>query len=403
MPVRLLIVDDSALVRKVLTLSLAKCPEIEIVGTAADPFIARDKIKELNPDVMTLDIDMPRMDGLTFLKLVMKHRPMPVIVMSSLIGQGSEAALAALQAGAVDVVAKPGGSYSVSEDTHLLVEKIKAAAKARVRVPAATVQTSGHTTQHVAAGTSHLRRPAPSVGTPGPGQVSSPAAPAPSSGGTALLTRPRPGFAPPASHGSARTYRPRDLIVMGASTGGTEALKAILTKLPADLPPIAIVQHIPAYFSKTFADRLNQLCQMEVREAVNGDRLRPGLALIAPGGFHMVLRWNGGGYSVELNEGPQVHHQRPAVDVLFDSAAKCGSAPHTLAVLLTGMGSDGAAGMLHLKDAGATTFAQDEESCVVFGMPREAIKLGAAQHVLPLEQFAARMDRHASHLAGRAG
>jgi two-component system chemotaxis response regulator CheB len=368
MPIRLLIVDDSALVRKILTESLSKDPDIEIVGTAADPYIARDKMLALKPDVMTLDIEMPRMDGLTFLRLVMKHRPMPVIIMSSLTGTGSELALQALQQGAVDVVGKPSGSYSVTSDIAVLVQKIKAAARAKLRVPAAVPVSAPPRTEPPPA----LHRPPSAV----------PAAPAPS--------------AP-----SGRRYAARDLILMGASTGGTEALKSILTQLPDDLPPIAIVQHIPAYFSKAFADRLNQLCRLEVREAVNGDRLRSGLALVAPGGHHLVLRWNGAGYSVELNDGPQVHHQRPAVDVLFDSAVKCGAGPHSLAVLLTGMGADGAAGMLHLKDAGATTFAQDEESCVVFGMPREAIKLGAAQQILPLDQMAFRIDRHAHSLAAK--
>ena len=384
MPIRLLIVDDSALVRKILTESLSKDPDIEIVGTAADPYIARDKMLALKPDVMTLDIEMPRMDGLTFLKLVMKHRPMPVIIMSSLTGPGSELALQALQQGAVDVMGKPSGSYSVTSDIAVLVQKIKAAARAKLRMPAIVAP------------------PAPPRAEASPGTAFRTRASAPvlHAEPTAVLARPAVALAPPAPS-AGRRYGARDLIVMGASTGGTEALKAILTQLPEDLPPIAIVQHIPAYFSKAFADRLNQLSRLEVREAVNGDRLRPGLALIAPGGHHIVLRWNGAGYTVELNDGPQVHHQRPAVDVLFDSAVKCGAGPHSLAVLLTGMGADGAAGMLRLREAGATTFAQDEESCVVFGMPREAIKLGAAQQILSLDQMASRIDRHAHSLAAK--
>jgi two-component system chemotaxis response regulator CheB len=386
MPVRLLIVDDSALVRKILTDNLSKDPDIEVVGTAADPYIARDKMLELKPDVMTLDIEMPRMDGLTFLKLVMKHRPMPVIIMSSLTGPGSDLALQALQDGAVDVMNKPNGSYSVSQDTATLIHKIKAAARARLRPsfqvqpPPARLEPRPDTVLH-------------SVSVPHrPGHSTDPTR---QSAASSVATLERPPS-------TGRHYAPRELIVMGASTGGTEALKAILTRLPEDLPPIAIVQHIPGYFSKAFADRLNQLCRLEVREAVHGDRLHAGLVLVAPGGHHIVLRWNGAGYTVELSDGPQIHHQRPAVDVLFDSAVKSAASPHTLAILLTGMGSDGAAGMLHLKDAGATTIAQDEESCVVFGMPREAIKLGAAQHILPLDQIAARMDRHAQSRAGRA-
>jgi two-component system, chemotaxis family, protein-glutamate methylesterase/glutaminase len=386
MPVRLLIVDDSALVRKILTDCLSKDPEIEIVGTAADPYIARDKMLELKPDVMTLDIEMPRMDGLTFLRLVMKHRPMPVIIMSSLSGAGSDIALQALQDGAVEVMGKPSGCYSVTHDTAALAHKIKAAARAKLRpsfqVRPPPVQEEPHRET--------VRQPHPA--SPRTGH----AMPLPrlaTSSATATLD-------PPRSMG--RVYAPRELIVMGASTGGTEALREILTRLPEDLPPIAVVQHIPGYFSKAFADRLNQLSRLEVREAVNGDRLHSGLVLIAPGGQHILLRWNGAGYTVELSDGPQVHHQRPAVDVLFDSATKCSSASDTLAILLTGMGVDGAAGMLHLKDAGATTIVQDEESCVVFGMPREAIKLGAAQHVLPLDQIAARIDRHAQSRAVRA-
>lgn len=384
MPIRLLIVDDSALVRKILTESLSKDPDIEIVGTAADPYIARDKMLALKPDVMTLDIEMPRMDGITFLKLVMKHRPMPVIIMSSLSGPGSELALQALQHGAVDVMGKPNGSYSVTSDTALLVNKIKAAAKAKMRP---LLQSQGLADSSAPA-TPSIPRPAPHTATDTL---------------RARAAAPSPGHAEPETLASSkRHYGARDLIVMGASTGGTEALKTILTRLPEDLPPIAIVQHIPAYFSKAFADRLNQLCRLEVREAVNGDRLKSGLVLIAPGGHHLVIRWNGSGYFVELNDGPQIHHQRPAVDVLFDSAVKSGAARNTLAVILTGMGADGAAGMLHLKEAGAATIAQDEESCVVFGMPREAIKLDAAQHILPLDQIAGRIDRFAQALAGRA-
>lgn len=358
-PIRVLIVDDSATVRKIVSDSLASDPEIEVIGTAVDPYAARDKILALNPDVVTLDIEMPRMDGLTFLRLLMKHRPMPVIVMSSLTREGSQKALEALQAGAVDVLDKPGGSFSAYQDGSRLAEKIKAASVARLRV--------------------------------------SPGSNAGEVRGSGSPSASQAGFAPSASSG--RRYSSRQVILMGASTGGTEALRAILTQLPADLPGICVVQHIPAHFSTAFANRLNDLCGFPVREAVTGDRVEPGRAFIAPGGYHLVLRWTGDHYSVQLAEGPMVHHQRPAVDVLFDSVAKAGGSQNALALLLTGMGSDGAAGMLTLKQAGATTWAQNEESCVVFGMPREAILRGAAGKVLALEDMAQAIDRFASSVA----
>jgi two-component system, chemotaxis family, protein-glutamate methylesterase/glutaminase len=371
--IRTLVVDDSALVRKIITESLAHDPDIEVVGTAVDPYIARDKILALNPDVMTLDIEMPRMDGITFLKLLMKNRPMPVIVISSLTQEGSKKVLEALQAGAIDVMAKPSGSYSAHEDGSRLAEKIKSAAQARIR--------------------------------------SSPAAPAPTAvSSTPVVTAQVPRFRPPAAPApdpaplgrlghSQRLYPARQVIVMGASTGGTEALKTVLTALPEDMPGICVVQHIPAYFSLAFANRLNELCRLQVKEAENGDCVKPGLVLVAPGGYHLVLRWVVNHYQVELSQGPMIHHQRPAVDVLFDSASKAAAGPHCLAVIMTGMGADGAAGMLKLKQAGATTIAQNEDTCVVFGMPREAIRLGAAQQIVPLDQIAPRMDRYASEVA----
>jgi len=344
-PIRLLVVDDSALARKIITASLAEFPDIEVVGTAVDPYVARDRILELNPDVITLDIEMPRMDGISFLKVLMKYRPMPVIVLSSLTVEASEKAMEALQSGAIDVMEKPSGAYSAHVDGSRLAEKIRAAAHAKVRLqppPLAQNQTSVDT-----------------VRTAAPGD---------------------------------RIFPARKLILMGASTGGTEALKVVLTSMNGDLPGICIVQHIPAYFSKAFADRLNQLCRMEVREAKQGDIVRPGLALIAPGGYHLLLKWQGQHYEVALNSGAPIHHQRPAVDILFDSAVKAGAGPHVAAVLLTGMGADGAAGLLRLREAGAITIAQNEETSVVFGMPREAIRLGAAQHVLPLDQVGPRLE-----------
>jgi two-component system chemotaxis response regulator CheB len=333
-PIRVLVVDDSALVRKVITDSLARDPDIEVVGTAIDPYIARDKILQLNPDVLTLDIEMPRMDGITFLKLLMKHRPMPVIIFSSLTAEGSNKALEALQAGAVDVLGKPGGSYSAHTDGTKLADKIKAAAQAKLRNHS-PLSPSG-SPEIPAASPS---RPAPAPATP---------------------NWIRPVQVPPKPILGGRLYSPRQIILMGASTGGTEALKTVLTALPGDLPGICIVQHIPAYFSLAFANRLNELCQFEVREAKSGDQLRAGLALVAPGGHHLIVKWVVNRYVVELSDGPMVHHQRPAVDVLFDSAAKAGAGPHALSILMTGMGADGAAGMLKLKTTGAATVAQDE-------------------------------------------
>ncbi len=339
--IRLLVVDDSALARKAITASLASFPDIEVVGTAIDPYVARDRILELNPDVITLDIEMPRMDGISFLRIIMKHRPMPVIIMSSLTKAGSAKAVEALQAGAVDVMDKPAGSTSAHADGARLAQKIRTAACARVRY-------TGEDSERRQAAPQSIRRniasyPAQNVG--------------------------------------------REIILLGASTGGTVALAKVLQDMQEDVPGICIVQHIPAQFSGAFAERLNQTCPMEVREAAHGDTLRRGLALVAPGGFHMIVRWTGAHYAVELNEGPQLHHQRPAVDVLFDSAVRAGAAPHAIAALLTGMGSDGAAGLLHLREKGATTIAQDEETCVVFGMPKVAIEMQAAQHVLPLQEI----------------
>ena len=348
-----MIVDDSALVRRALSESLSRSAEIEVVGTATDPYAARTKILELKPDVLTLDVEMPRMDGITFLKLLMERRPMPVIVLSSLTGAGSATALEALNAGAVEVLEKPHGAFSAFEDHQRLVEVVKAAAGAKVRTHA-----------------------------------SAPARPA----GGAGLTKPPP----PIMLGQARK-----IILMGASTGGTQALQSILTRLPAAMPGICIVQHIPAQFSAAFAQRLNKICALEVREAKNGDLVVPGLALIAPGGFHMVLQPRGDGYEVRLNEGPRIHYQRPAVDVLFGSAVKAGAAKRALAVLLTGMGADGAAAMLELKNAGARTIAQDESTCVVFGMPREAIRLGAAEVVSPLGEIPGKMEQFATHQISR--
>jgi two-component system chemotaxis response regulator CheB len=335
--IRVLIVDDSAIVRKMLAEALASEPDLEVVGTAPDPFVARDKILSLHPDVLTLDVEMPRMDGLTFLKKLMRFHPLPVIVISSLGQASSHIALEALQCGAVEVLAKPGGPYSVGELKQDLPQKVRAAAHARVG----------------------KARP----------QLTAPTPPAP------LVL----------SGASSST-----VIAIGASTGGTEAIREVLTAMPANMPGILIVQHIPPVFSLAFANRLNDLCQLRVKEAADGDRLTAGLVLIAPGNFHMTLRKTGGEYRVAIQDGPRVCYQRPSVDVLFESVAKVAKSD-AIGAILTGMGSDGAQGLLQMKQAGARTVGQDEASCVVFGMPREAIRMGAVDHVIPLHRVAAEL------------
>jgi two-component system, chemotaxis family, protein-glutamate methylesterase/glutaminase len=358
--IRVLIVDDSSIVRKLLSDLLAKDPEIEVVGTAIDPYLARDKVIELEPDVMTLDIEMPRMDGLTFLKIMMKHHPMPIIIMSSLTQSGSQHAMEALQAGAAAVLAKPGGSFSVGDVGERLIGVIKEAGRSKLRFPKLSA------TAAAAAAAS-----APASNSPNRAQA---------------VVSTNAAVPPTRLKDNGHHFDPRQIILLGASTGGTEALRDVLVNLPANMPGICIVQHIPAYFSKAFADRLNSLCALEVREAVDGDRVTPGLALVAPGDYHMLLRWQTDHYRVQLKQGPLVWHQRPAVDVLFKSGTVF-AAPYTVAGLLTGMGKDGAEGLLALREKGARTFAQNEESCVVFGMPRAAMELGAAEQMIPLDDF----------------
>jgi len=336
--IRVLVVDDSAIVRKLLSESLANLPDIEVVGTAPDPYIARDKILALSPDVVTLDIEMPRMDGLTFLKKIMRHHPLPVIVISSLGQASSRTAIEALSNGAVDVLCKPGGPYSVGELSRILSDKVRAAAVARIN------------------------RAANSESTPG----------------VARATQPRK---------EQVALRQSTVVAIGASTGGTEAISTVLREMPAAAPGIVVTQHIPAGFSLAFANRLNQLCAIEVREAVDGDAVKPGLALIAPGNFHMFLKRSRQGYVVAVKSGPRVCYQRPSVDVLFSSVAEVAGAD-AVGVILTGMGADGAEGLLKMKNAGAHTIAQDEASCVVFGMPREAIRNGSVKEVAPLPQIA---------------
>lgn len=343
--VKVLIVDDSAVVRRLLSDSISREPDLEVIGTAPDPYVARDKILTLHPDVLTLDIEMPRMDGLTFLSKLMHFHPLPVVVISS-VGQAScDVALQAIRLGAVEVLAKPSGPYSVGELAHILGDKIRAAASARLRKAGSA--------------------PAPTAPAAAPLSPSSPglSAPAPISGSTL------------------------GLIAIGASTGGTQAIEEVLLQIPEQCPPILITQHIPPVFSTSFATRLNSICRMEVKEAKDGDLVAPGRALIAPGNFHMTLVRKDGVSRVSVADGPRVHYQRPAVDVLFRSVAQS-RIPRTVGVLLTGMGSDGAQGLLEMRRAGAATIAQDEASCVVFGMPKVAIEQGAAQKVLPLSKIA---------------
>ena len=329
-PIRVIIVDDSAVVRKLLGDALGKEPDIQVVATAADPFIARDLILKHNPDVITLDVEMPRMDGISFLRRIMEHRPMPVIVVSSITQQGSTACMEALRLGAIDVIAKPGGPGSVGE----IAEQIKR----RIR----------------------LLRTGPPI----------------------RFQKLAPAAAPPPPVKSS-TRGKGGLLLIGASTGGTQAIEALLTRMPADIPPMLIVQHMPALFTKAFADRLNGVCRMRVVEAAGNELIVPGTVYIAPGGHHMIVERQGLRLLTALRNGPMVHYQRPAVDVLFHSAAKLKGIPMAAAVL-TGMGSDGADGLLALRGVGAETIAEAEESCIVFGMPKEAIARGAAKHVVTL-------------------
>jgi len=336
MPYKVLIVDDSSLMRQLLTEILSSDPELEVIGTAGDPFIAREKIKALSPDVLTLDIEMPRMDGLTFLEKLMRGHPMPVVMISSLTERGAETTLRALSLGAIDYVSKPklDVSNGTIEQTGEIIAKVKAAAKVKVR---------GVTTP---------------VAVP-----------------VELAT---------GCHFSA-THK---VVAVGSSTGGTEALKDLLSPLPADFPGLVMVQHMPEAFTRPFAERLNSLCRIRVQEAKDGDRILPGHALLAPGGHQMQVVRRGMEYAVRVYRGERVNRHLPSVDVLFSSCAKQ-LGKNAVGVLLTGMGADGAKGMLEMKEANAFTIAQDEATCVVFGMPREAILLGAVDQVLPLGRIPA--------------
>jgi two-component system chemotaxis response regulator CheB len=336
-PARVLVVDDSAIARQTFTRELSRDPGIEVVGVAPDAYVARDKVVKLEPDVMTLDLEMPRMNGLDFLRKLMHYHPIPVIVVSSLTPKGGDLCLAALAAGAVEVICKPGDGYPLSDMIVELSDKIKAAARIRRRNP-----------------------PAP------------------------LIETTEVPLCFPASKQAGK------IVAMGASTGGAEAIHKILTVMPENAPPIVIVQHMPEHFTQAFADRLNSICHIRVKEAVDGDSVVAGQALIAPGNSHMLLKRAVGRYVVEVKRGPLVCRHRPSVDVLFKSVVRSAGA-NAVGVLMTGMGKDGAQGLLAMKESGATTIAQDEASSVVYGMPREAVELGAADHVVPLNRIPHKM------------
>jgi two-component system, chemotaxis family, protein-glutamate methylesterase/glutaminase len=335
MTVRVLVVDDSAVVRQIFSRELARDPELEVVGTAPDPYVARDLIVQKKPDVLTLDLEMPRMDGITFLRKLMHYYPLPVVVVSSLTPAGGELAMEALAAGAVDVMCKPGASFTVGDMAAQLVEKVKAAARVNLKV----------------------RAPRP-LGVPAVAPVAAPA-----------LTR--------------TTHQ---ILAIGASTGGTVALEGILRAFPPNAPGTVITQHMPEMFTRYFADRLDQLAQVEVREAVEGDSVVPGVVLIAPGNKHMLLKRSGARYFVSVRDGPRVNRHRPSVDVMFRSVAQS-AGRNAVGVILTGMGGDGAQGLLEMRQVGARTFGQDEASCVVYGMPKVAADLGAVEHVVPLDRM----------------
>ena len=350
--IRVLIVDDSALMRQVLATLLSKDCEIEVIGSAPDPFIAREKIKALNPDVLTLDVEMPKMDGLTFLEKLMRGHPMPVVMVSSLTEAGCQTTLRALELGAVDFVAKPKidlreGMEEIAQD---FIAKVKAAAQASVKGPGVGGRDAKPLVHRLLSLTS-----------------------------TAMIKT------------------TDTIIAIGSSTGGTEAVKDVLMALPPNIPPILITQHMPERFTKTWADRMNTLCRISVKEAEDGDSVLPGHALVAPGSYHMALVRSGARYTVRINQDPPVNRHRPSVDVMFASVAQYAGA-NAVGVILTGMGGDGSKEMLAMKQAGAFTIAQDEASCVVFGMPKEAIKLGGVDKILPLAEIPAAIVAYVSKL-----
>lgn len=342
--IKVLVVDDSALVRKVLTEELGREKDIEVVGSAMNPYVARDKIVKLKPDVVTLDLEMPRMDGLSFLAKLMKHYPMPVVVVSSLTPKNSENALMALRLGAVDVICKPGSAYSTQNISKQIVKAIRTASVAKfdknLPLPTKKVELKGAAPQK-----------------------------------------------------ARLIHTTNKLIAIGASTGGTRALEAVLTQLPPNIPGIVIVQHMPPVFTRSFAERLNTVCSVTVQEAKDGDLVQNGHVLLAPGNYHMLVEKSGAKYYTKIKQGPPVHHHRPSVDVMFNSVAEAAGVNAT-GVLLTGMGADGAKGLLSMKNKGAHTIAQDEATSVVYGMPKEAHNIGAVEQVLPLQNIAGAIIKH---------
>ncbi len=373
MAIRVYVVDDSAIVRQAIAHLLEGDTDVVLAGSAPNPLIAEPAIRKLQPDVLLLDIEMPGMDGLTFLRRIMAESPIPTVICSTLTAQGSSVAVEALALGAVAVVGKPrlGLKQFLHESRTELVQTLKSAARCRLRPVAAAARASAGKGAPVVAGAA---AGGPARGTAGPSATS----PARTSAAAALA--------------GVHALSMNKPVVLGSSTGGAHAIESMLVTLPADSPGIAIVQHMPVKFTAMYAARLDTLCAVNVREARDGDRLERGVVLIAPGGMHLQLRKSGGQYYAVVSDGPPVNRHKPSVDVLFKSAAECAGGD-LLAVLLSGMGDDGARGMKLLHDRGARTIAQDEATCVVFGMPKEAIKLGAVDEVLPLDRIAAAITR----------
>jgi two-component system, chemotaxis family, protein-glutamate methylesterase/glutaminase len=350
--VKVLIVDDSAVVRQTMKDVLESDPHIEVIGVAQDPFVAAERIKKVVPDVITLDVEMPRMDGITFLKKIMSQHPIPVVICSSLTGSGSETALKALEYGAIEILEKPrlGTKQFIEESKVRICDAVKAAASVQAK--------------------KLTERPTPIV--------------APKLTADVILEKPT---------SKAMVQTTEKVVVVGASTGGTEALRVFLEALPLDSPGTVIVQHMPEHFTAAFAKRLDGICKVTIKEAEDNDTVIPGRVLIAPGNHHLLLKRSGARYFVEVKDGPLVSRHRPSVDVLFRSAARY-AGKNAVGVIMTGMGDDGAKGMLEMKQAGAYTIAQDEKSCVVFGMPKEAIKLGGVDHITSLELLAGAVLTH---------